>query len=186
MNDPSGAKQIVVGITGASGAPYSVRLIRCLVEGGADVHLIVTPHGKRLLHDELGLAEVTTAALLGTESGRVTIHPYRDVGAIPGPISSPSAAGPHMLLRLGAALIRDAGDVLELLGFERDGQGTLFDLEDMTSEEKVFAKILEKPCDRDTLIRKSKLNISQANAILSLMEIKGLIKEELGEVRKTF
>jgi 4-hydroxy-3-polyprenylbenzoate decarboxylase len=82
MNGPSRAKQIVVGITGASGAPYSVRLIECLVEGGADVHLIVTPHGKRLLHDELGITEVAAPAILGKESGQVTIHAYRDIGAI--------------------------------------------------------------------------------------------------------
>ena len=83
MSDPSHAKQIVVGITGASGAPYSVRLMQCLLEGGADVHLIVTPHGKRLLHDELGITEVTTGALIGRESSRVIIHPYRDIGAKP-------------------------------------------------------------------------------------------------------
>lgn len=81
MSDPANAKQIVVGITGASGAPYAVRLIECLVSGGADVHLIVTPHGGRLLYDELGIAEVTTTALLGRESSRVVLYSYRDVGA---------------------------------------------------------------------------------------------------------
>ncbi len=81
MSDASNAKQIVVGITGASGAPYSVRLIECLLAGDADVHLIVTPHGKRLLYDELGITDVTTTALLGRESSRVIIHAYRDVGA---------------------------------------------------------------------------------------------------------
>jgi hypothetical protein len=32
----------------------------------------------------------------------------------------------------------------------------------------------------------SKLDIGSASATLSLLEIKGLIREELGEVRKTF
>lgn len=81
MSDPASPKQIVVGITGASGAPYAVRLIECLVSGGVDVHLIVTPHGNRLLYDELGIAEVTTTALLGRESSRVMLYSYRDVGA---------------------------------------------------------------------------------------------------------
>ena len=128
-------------------------------------------------------AEMRSGTLI---TSRLATEYNREVGAVPGPISSPSAAGPHMLLRLGAALIRDAGDVLELLGIEKDGQGLLFNPEDLTSEEKVFIKILSEPCDRDTLIRKSKLDTAQANAVLSLMEIKGLIKEELGEVRKTF
>jgi DNA processing protein len=128
-------------------------------------------------------AEMRSGTLI---TSRLATEYNREVGAVPGPISSPSAAGPHMLLRLGAALIRDAGDVLELLGLERDGQGLLFDPEDLTSEEQIFAKILATPCDRDTLIRKSKLDTAEASAVLSLMEIKGLIKEELGEVRKTF
>ena len=81
MSDPVNRKQIVVGITGASGAPYAVRLIECLVSGGADVHLIVTPPGRRLLYDELGIAEVTTTALLGRESSRMMLYSYRDVGA---------------------------------------------------------------------------------------------------------
>lgn len=92
-----------------------------------------------------------------------------------------------MLLRLGAALIRNHNDILELLGLPRkDESPTLLEIEDLTDEEKVLIKILETPCGRDELIRKSKLEISTASAVLSLLEIKGLTKEEMGEVRKTF
>ncbi len=92
-----------------------------------------------------------------------------------------------MLIRLGAALIRDHNDVLELLGLKRkDEAPTLMDIEDLTNEEKIFIKLLEHPQSRDELIRKSKLDTGSASAILSLLEIKGLISEELGEVRKTF
>jgi predicted Rossmann fold nucleotide-binding protein DprA/Smf involved in DNA uptake len=91
-----------------------------------------------------------------------------------------------MLIRLGAALIRDSGDILELLNLKSGDTPALFDLEDLTDEEKIFIEILTNPCERDELVRRSKIDISQANAILSLLEIKGLIKEELGEVRKTF
>ena len=92
-----------------------------------------------------------------------------------------------MLIRLGAALIRDHNDVLELLGLQRkDENPTLVNVEDLSNEEKVFIKILEKPASRDELIRRSKLDTGSASAILSLLEIKGLITEELGEVRKTF
>ena len=41
----------------------------------------------------------------------------RSLGAVPGPVSSRTSAGPHALIRDGAALIRDAQDVLdEMLG----------------------------------------------------------------------
>jgi len=120
-------------------------------------------------------------------TSRLATEYNRDVGCVPGPINSPTSDGAHMLIRLGAALIRDANDVRELLGLKRtDENPTLVDIEELSNEEKVFIKILEQPCSRDELIRKSKLDISTASATLSLLEIKGLIMEELGEVRKTF
>lgn len=120
-------------------------------------------------------------------TSRLATEYNRDVGAVPGPIHSSTSEGPHMLIRLGAALIRDHNDVLELLGLRRkDEAPTLVDTEDLSDEEKVFIKILENPLGRDELIRKSKIDTSSASAILSLLEIKGLIREEMGEVRKTF
>ncbi|OHA91247.1 MAG: DNA protecting protein DprA [Candidatus Zambryskibacteria bacterium RIFCSPHIGHO2_01_FULL_49_18] len=120
-------------------------------------------------------------------TSRLATEYNRDVGAVPGPIHSPTSEGPHMLLRLGAALVRDHNDVLELLDLKRkDEHPTLADVENLTSEEKVFIEILKSPCSRDELIRKSKLDTGLASAILSLLEIKGLIAEEFGEVRKTF
>jgi len=120
-------------------------------------------------------------------TSRLATEYNRDVGAVPGSLHSPTSEGPHMLIRLGAALIRDKNDILELLGLPRkDEPPTLMEIEDLTGEEKTFIKILENPCPRDELIRKSKLDTGSASAILSLLEIKGLITEELGEVRKTF
>ena len=120
-------------------------------------------------------------------TSRLATEYNRDVGGVPGPIDSPTSEGPHMLIRLGAALVRDSNDILELLGLpRRDENPTLIDVEELSGEEKVFIKILEEPHTRDELIRKSKLDTGSASAILSLLEIKGLIKEEMGEVRKTF
>lgn len=119
-------------------------------------------------------------------TSRLATEYNREVGAVPGPINSPTSEGPHMLIRLGAALIRDSADILELLGLKSEGHDTLLSIDDLTEEEKVFIKILESPSERDELVRKSKFDISKANAILSLLEIKGLIVEQLGEVRKTF
>lgn len=46
---------VVVAITGASGAPYAVRLLRALVELQVPTWLIVSSHGWRLLRTESGL-----------------------------------------------------------------------------------------------------------------------------------
>jgi flavin prenyltransferase len=53
---------IVVAITGASGAPYAVRLLESLVHARRPVQLIVSSHGLRLLDTELGIASVDALA----------------------------------------------------------------------------------------------------------------------------
>lgn len=138
-----------------------------------------------------GMSQATIVIEAERKSGtlvtsRLATEYNREVGAVPGPLSSPTSDGPHLLIRLGAALIRDSEDVLELLGLESGKQHGLFSPEDLTSDESIFIELLASALPRDELVHRSKMNISQANAVLSLMEIKGLIKEELGEVRKTF
>lgn len=74
-------RQIVVGVTGASGAWYARRLIECLAAGGADVHVIVSPHGKQLFADELDLRALTPQTLAGGHAERVRMYGYHDVGS---------------------------------------------------------------------------------------------------------
>lgn len=72
---------IVTAITGASGALYAQRFIQGLVSAGVNVHLVVSPLGRRLLHDELGMETVDLNELAGTTSHTVTLYNYNDVGA---------------------------------------------------------------------------------------------------------
>ena len=74
-------KQIVVGVTGASGAPYARRLLDCLESAGCDVHLVVSPKGKLLFADELGVKNFSVEAALGRPSERITLYAYQDIGA---------------------------------------------------------------------------------------------------------
>lgn len=46
---------IVVGITGASGAVYAVRLLEVLRDAGHEVHLSISPSGRDVLAHELGI-----------------------------------------------------------------------------------------------------------------------------------
>src|SRR5512133_2409198 len=72
---------IVTAITGASGALYAQRFIQGLVAAGVRVHLVVSPLGRRLLHDELGMETVDLEALAGASRPGITLYPYRDVGS---------------------------------------------------------------------------------------------------------
>src|SRR5205085_6013693 len=72
---------IVTAITGASGALYAQRFVQGLVTAGVRVHLVVSPLGRRLLHDELGMEAVDLPALAGATDHAVTLYNYNDVGA---------------------------------------------------------------------------------------------------------
>jgi polyprenyl P-hydroxybenzoate/phenylacrylic acid decarboxylase-like protein len=89
------SRRIVVGISGASGAVYARRLIGQLVAGDVEVHLVVSPLGQRLLHDELGMEGIDLPALAGRTDHTITLHHYRDIGA---PIASGSFAHDGMVI----------------------------------------------------------------------------------------
>src|SRR6476619_4722520 len=72
---------IVTAITGASGALYAQRFIQGLVAAGVNTHLVVSPLGRRLLHDELGMETIELEAIAGTKDHGITYYNYNDVGA---------------------------------------------------------------------------------------------------------
>lgn len=110
----------------------------------------------------------------------------RDVLTIPGSIFSRTSAGPHMLLRLGATPVTSSLELLETLGFEPLANSLNLapkSYSDCSSDEKKVIAFLSEPHARDELIRKLGLPTSSANVLLAIMEIKGLIKESMGEIR---
>src|SRR5436309_5663952 len=72
---------IVTAITGASGAAYAQRFIQGLVAAGVQVHLVISPLGRRLLYDELGMETPDLEALAGAKNQTITLYNYNDVGA---------------------------------------------------------------------------------------------------------
>jgi len=118
-------------------------------------------------------------------TARLATEYNRDLMVIPGSIFSPNSRGIHKLLRLGATPITSSEDVLEALGFKletpKDKQAKLFT--DLSKEEKMVINLLREPKDRNELIREMKMSTPDAQALISVMEIKELIKEEMGEIR---
>ncbi|MBL7045176.1 MAG: DNA-protecting protein DprA [Parcubacteria group bacterium] len=107
----------------------------------------------------------------------------RDVLTVPASIFSSNSFGPHMLLRLGATPIRNSHDILEALGFKPEEKQQSLNLEDLSDKEKKVIEVLSTPMERDELIEKLDLPIQEINVTLSAMEIKGIIKESMGEMR---
>ena len=82
----SAALPIVMAITGASGAPYAVRLLHALADAGQPVWLIVSAHGWRLLQCESGIGDlVSLRAHVGEDAwdANVTVFDDNDRGATP-------------------------------------------------------------------------------------------------------
>lgn len=114
----------VVAITGASGAPYAVRLLHALVGAGRDVWLVISAHGLRLLETEMGIDSIEAlAARVGIDGWKrhVTTFDDRDRGARPasgsartaGMVVCPCSMGTLSAIASGASrsLVERAADV---------------------------------------------------------------------------
>ena len=78
-------KRFVVGMTGASGAPYALALIEELLQQGHFVHLTVTEAGWRVLKEEHGWQVARREEELNKRfsglPGTLQYHPLKDIGA---------------------------------------------------------------------------------------------------------
>ena len=123
-------KRIVVAVTGASGAVYAGRLLRALLVGGHEVHLVLSKYGRYLLAEELGFApgkesvREFLARLYGEETAAGELHEY-GAGDLAASIASgsvpldgmavvPCSVKPLSSVARGAAnsLIERAADVM--------------------------------------------------------------------------
>jgi len=69
-------ERLIVGITGATGSAYGVRLLRRLREvGGYETHLVISEAGVLNVHQELGLKRRDVEVLADV------VHHWRDIGA---------------------------------------------------------------------------------------------------------
>ncbi|MFN2602159.1 MAG: UbiX family flavin prenyltransferase [Gemmatimonadaceae bacterium] len=116
---------IVMGITGASGAPYAVRVLQSMVCAKQKVQLIVSSHGLRLLKTEVNIDSIEALRKsVGDEplwDATVTVFSNDDRGAPPASGSAPSSGmvvcpcsmGTLSAISVGASrsLIERAADV---------------------------------------------------------------------------
>ncbi|MFA6355119.1 MAG: DNA-processing protein DprA [Candidatus Paceibacterota bacterium] len=119
-------------------------------------------------------------------TARMALDYNRDVLAVPGSAFSSNSNGTNWLIKQGATPVVCVNDVLEALGFEitKEKKSDKEKYMDCGKDEMKIIDLLREPMERNDLIRELGMNIGSANALLSIMEIKELIKEELGEIRK--
>src|SRR3989344_1438400 len=117
-------------------------------------------------------------------TARLTVEYNRELLVVPGSIFSDESKGTHQFLRLGATAVTSAEDILVALGIAKRESENLTSLRaDLSTDEIRVIEIIRSPIPRDELLQALELPITEANILLSTMEIKGLITEELGLVR---
>ena len=76
-------RRIVVGVTGASGAPYLIGFLKVLAEAGVEIHLTVSTLGKRLLAQEVGVTTINAENLgIPEHESKLVVYNDKDLGAI--------------------------------------------------------------------------------------------------------
>ena len=116
-------------------------------------------------------------------TARLATEYNRELLVVPGSIFSDSNRGVHQFLKLGATPVTEPADILKVLGIAARESAAADSRADLSTEELRVLEIIASPCSRDELTRALALPISEANVLLSTMEIKGLIVEKLGVVR---
>ncbi len=136
-----------------------------------------------------GLADIILVIEASERSGtlitaRMGLEYNKEVCTIPASIFSHGAKGSNKLLHQGATPITCGQDILDLLGVsaEKTLEQKKLDFENCSNEEKQVLEILNEPLSRDELVEKLNIPITKINPLISLMEIKGLVKESGGQI----
>ncbi len=103
----------------------------------------------------------------------------REVFAVPGNILSRNSDGPSFLIQQGAKLVTSVGDILEELNLEMVGEQSEARevLADNETEALLLQHLSREPMHVDQLGQVSGLPINEVTGALTLMELKGKVRQ---------
>ena len=113
-------------------------------------------------------------------TARLALESGREVFAIPGAIHSQQSEGPHQLIREGARLVSSAADILEDLGMAILLSADGGHVELTADESRLIVHIEAEPELIDRLAQLARMPVSTTSAILSGLEVKGLVVRTAG------
>lgn len=116
-------------------------------------------------------------------TARLATDYNREVFSIPGSIFSPASEGCNELIREGATPVTSAQNILDFFKFD-NSEPIQSQMMALGPDEQKVIDILFEPTSRNNIANQLNMSIIKINILLSSMEIKGLIKEELGKISK--
>jgi DNA processing protein len=133
-----------------------------------------------------GLCEAVVVVEARERSGALITADFaleegREVFAVPGEITSALSAGSNALLKLGAAPLTSAGDVLEALGIERAKAGEEPAVSDTARQ--VLALVRDGAVAADELTVQASLDAGALSVALTELELAGLVAATDGVYR---
>jgi DNA processing protein len=137
----------------------------------------------------VGLSHAVLIVEAGQKSGtlitaRLAGEYSRDLLCIPHRIGDPHGFGPHLFVRLGAALVTEPAHILEALQISPRESASLSAPSDLEDIELVIWNMLEEPKPRDEILRAEKAAAGEVMTALVSLELRGLIREEFGAWRR--
>ncbi len=115
-------------------------------------------------------------------TAKFTVDYGRELLVVPGSIFSEGSKGSHQFLRLGAQAATSPEDILQALGIVAEVKSAI-ERNDLSEDERRVIELAASPRSRDDLIRSLQMPTQEANILLSTMELKGVIVEEMGVIR---
>jgi DNA processing protein len=103
----------------------------------------------------------------------------REIFAVPGSIMSPNSAGPNQLIQQGAKLVTTIGDVLEELNLTMVAEQAEAReiIPDNDTEAVLLRHLSSEPVHVDELGRAAGLPINEVASTLTVMELKGKVRQ---------
>lgn len=144
------------------------------------------PERNRLM---VGIADAVLVIEAGEKSGtlitaRLASEYNKELLCVPHRIGDPHGFGPHLFIRIGAALVTEPIHILEALKIAPRGEAARLEAPKLEGVEKEVWRILEAPKTRDEIVREASADPGDVLTALIALELRGIAKEEFGAWRR--